>query len=132
MTINIHTGLADDLDLSTVTISSASLAACGTPSVYTISTGLNLSCGSKISDNIGSAVWSSTPNFNGMEVKGDIKMNGKSITDRLEKIEQHLGIVQRNVALEAKWERLKTLGDEYRAMEADILEKEKIWEIIKR
>jgi len=66
------------------------------------------------------------------EFEGDVKIKGKSITETLDKIEQRLGILYPNEKLEAKWEELKALGDAYRALEKDILEKEKIWETLKK
>ncbi len=66
------------------------------------------------------------------EFDGDVKIKGKSITETLDKIEQRLAILHPNEKLEAKWEELKKLGDMYRALEKDILEKEKIWETLKK
>jgi hypothetical protein len=66
------------------------------------------------------------------EFDGDIKIKGKSITEMFAKIEERLGILYPNEKLEAKWEELKKLGDAYRALEKDILEKEQIWETLKK
>lgn len=66
------------------------------------------------------------------EFEGDIKLKGKSLSETLEKIEGRLAILHPNERLEAKWEELKKLGDAYRALEKDILEKEKIWETLKK
>ena len=66
------------------------------------------------------------------EFDGDIKIKGKSITEMFAKIEERLGILYPNEKLEAKWEELKKLGDAYRALEKDILEKEKIWATLKK
>ena len=66
------------------------------------------------------------------EFEGDVKIKGKSISETLDKIEQRLGILYPNEKLEAKWEELKKLGDAYRALEKDILEKEKIWDTLKK
>jgi hypothetical protein len=46
--------------------------------------------------------------------------------------EKRLAILHPNEKLEEKWEELKALGERYRELEKDILEKEKIWEIIKK
>jgi hypothetical protein len=43
-----------------------------------------------------------------------------------------LGILHPNDKLEKKWEELKKLGDAYRALEKDIIEKEKIWDTLKK
>ena len=66
------------------------------------------------------------------EFDGDIKLKGKSLDETLTRIEQRLAILYVNTKLEKKWEKLKELGDQYRKLEADILEKEKIVEILKR
>lgn len=66
------------------------------------------------------------------EFEGDVKIKGKSISETLDKIEQRLAILHPNEKLESKWAELKKLGDAYRALEKDIIEKEKIWETLKK
>jgi hypothetical protein len=66
------------------------------------------------------------------EFDGDVKIKGKSISETLDKIEARLAILHPNEKLESKWEELKKLGDAYRALEKDILEKEKIWDTLKK
>lgn len=66
------------------------------------------------------------------EFEGDVKIKGKSISETLDKIEQRLAILHPNKKLESKWLELKKLGDAYRALEKDIIEKEKIWETLKK
>ena len=66
------------------------------------------------------------------EFDGDIKLQGKSLNDTLSKIEERLAILHPNEKLEEKWEKLRELRKRYRELEADILEKEKIMEILKR
>jgi len=66
------------------------------------------------------------------EFDGDVKIKGKSISDTLEKIEARLAILHPNEKLEEKWEELKALGDKYRELEKDILEKEQIWNTLKK
>jgi len=66
------------------------------------------------------------------EFEGDVKIKGKSISDTLEKIEARLAILHPNEKLEEKWEELKALGDKYRELEKDILEKEQIWNTLKK
>lgn len=64
--------------------------------------------------------------------KGDIKLKGKSLSDTLEKIEERLAILHRNIELEEKWDELRELGQKYKALEQEILEKEKIWNLISK
>ena len=66
------------------------------------------------------------------EFEGDIKLNGKSLDKTLTKIEERLAILHPNEKLEEKWVKLKELRKQYQELEADILEKEKIIEILKR
>ena len=64
--------------------------------------------------------------------EGDIKLKGKSLNDTLSKIEERLAILHPNERLEEKWAKLKELRKQYQELETDILEKEKIVEILKR
>ena len=66
------------------------------------------------------------------EFEGDIKLKGQSLNDILDKIEERLAILHPNINLEEKWEKLRELRKQYRELEADIMEKEKIMEILKR
>lgn len=66
------------------------------------------------------------------EFEGDIKFKGKSLNHVLSKIEERLAIIHPNEKLEEKWEQLKELGKQYRELEADIIEKEKIWNILRK
>lgn len=66
------------------------------------------------------------------EFEGDVKIKGKSLSEALNKIEERLVILHTDEKLEAKWEELKKLGNAYRALEKDILEKENIWGFIKK
>lgn len=104
---------------------------------YTITTNGtgNISPGLTFSQN---DFWNSITKSPGLSVKGDaefdgdVKIKGKSISETLEKIEQRLAILHPNEKLEASWEKLKELGDAYRAMEKEILEAEKMWDILKK
>lgn len=62
----------------------------------------------------------------------DLILNGKSVKNTLEAIEQRLAILQPNPELESEWEELKDLGQRYRTLEAEIKEKMKVWEILKK
>ena len=66
------------------------------------------------------------------EFDGDIKIKGVNLTDRLDAIEERLGILRPNNDLEGRWEKLKQLGEEYRKMEKEILEQEQMWELLKK
>ena len=66
------------------------------------------------------------------EFEGDVKLKGKSLDKALTKIEERLAILHPNEKLEEKWEKLRDLRKQYMELEADIIEKEKIVEILKR
>jgi sporulation-control protein spo0M len=66
------------------------------------------------------------------EFEGDVKIKGKSLTKLIDNIEQRLAILHPNEKLEAKWEKLKTLGEQYREMEKEILHAEEMWKILKK
>lgn len=64
--------------------------------------------------------------------KADILVNGISLTNILQTINDRLNILQPNPALEAEWDELRELGQQYRKLEADLLEKQRMWEILKK
>jgi hypothetical protein len=86
------------------------------------------------------ATLSADPNLQGSSLKvmgdanfeGDIKIKGKSLRNSLEKIEEKLAILHPNEELEEKWENLRGLREAYVALEKEIIEKEKMWSILKR
>ena len=73
-----------------------------------------------------------------VDIKGDIKMGGdllmkgKKLSEVLDNIEKRLAILRPNPELEERWENLKQLGEQYKALEAELIEKEKSWAILKR
>jgi len=64
--------------------------------------------------------------------EGDIKLKGNSLGDTLKSIEERLAILRPSPELEEKWDNLKELGRMYRELEAEIIEKQKIWDILKK
>lgn len=66
------------------------------------------------------------------EFEGDVKIKGKSLADTLEKIEEKLAIFKPNEKLEEKWEELRELRNRYIELEKEIIEKEKMWDILKK
>jgi len=63
---------------------------------------------------------------------GEVTIKGKNLTDMLEKIEERLAILHPNPELEDKWDELKELGKRYKELEQEIIEKEKMWAILKK
>ena len=61
----------------------------------------------------------------------DIKVNGWSLIDAIKKIEERLNILHPNTKLEAEWEDLKILGEQYRKLEQHIKDKQATWNRLK-
>lgn len=74
-----------------------------------------------------------TINTNGIEMQPgtDIVIGGQSLMKTLDVINERLAILQPNTRLESEWTELKELGERYRAMEQDLLEKARAWDILK-
>lgn len=66
------------------------------------------------------------------EFHGDVKLKGKSLDKTLTAIEERLAILHPNKELEEKWENLRGLRKAYMELETEIIEKEKMWAILKR
>lgn len=73
-------------------------------------------------------------NTNGIEMQPgtDITIGGKSLMDAIDRIEERLGILHPNPELEDRWDQLKDLRRQYQELEKELLEKEKMWKILKK
>ena len=63
--------------------------------------------------------------------EADIEINGRSLMQILDGLEQRLGLLKCREDLESDWSELKALGDQYRAMVKNIEEKTKMWNTLK-
>lgn len=86
---------------------------------------------------IADATWSTAATIQGgqLELKGDqadVVINGVSLTETLKGIQDRLNMLRPNTALEAEWDQLQELGQQYRRLEAELLEKQRAWEILKK
>ena len=61
----------------------------------------------------------------------DININGESLMKTLRSLEQRLNILRPNTELEAEWDQLRELGDQYRHLETELMEKQKMWNKLK-
>ena len=61
----------------------------------------------------------------------DIKIGERSLKEIMDKVEERLNILHVNKQLEDRWEQLAELGRQYRELEKELLEKEKMWKILK-
>ena len=69
-----------------------------------------------------------------IDLKGDnadIKVNGRSLMDAIDALEQRLNILVPNPELEAEWDELRELGDRYRELERLCKEKGDMWAKLK-
>ena len=62
----------------------------------------------------------------------DIRINGKSMTEWMERVEQRLNILTPNAELEKEWDDLRRLGERYRKLEKKCKEKAQMWEALKK
>ncbi len=64
-------------------------------------------------------------------ITGELTIRGVKLSDRLDKIDERLAILHPNPELEDKWDELKEFGKRYKELEAELIEKEKVWKILK-
>jgi len=108
--------------------------------VYTTSSTGNINWGNLNGTSTSWATLSQDPNLSGhsltvkgtADFEGEVTIKGKSLTGMIEKIEERLAILHPNEKLEEKWDELKELGKCYKELEAEIIEKEKVWAILKK
>ena len=63
---------------------------------------------------------------------GDVRVKGRSLAEFMESVEQRLNMLRPNPELEREWDQLRELGEQYRALEQQLLEKERMWQTLKR
>jgi hypothetical protein len=70
-----------------------------------------------------------------IELRGedaDIKVNGRSLMDAIDALEQRLNILVPNPELEKEWDELRELGERYRELEKKCKEKGEMWAKLKQ
>ena len=67
-----------------------------------------------------------------MAEQTDIKIGNISLKDSIKRIEERLNILTVNHELEKDWEELRALGQKYRELEKDIMDKMSVWELLKK
>jgi hypothetical protein len=102
-------------------------------------TSYNLSTPSTISTNgiYSNSIWSnptvkidSKLQLNGQDA--DIVVNGESLLDTLHSIQDRLNMLRPNHQLESEWDQLRELGEAYRRLETELMEKQKMWQTLKQ
>lgn len=104
--------------------------------VYTASagTGSNTSPWSNTSITGNGFTFPSTTTRTQIQLDGegaDIKVNGWSLIDAIQRIEERLNILTPNPAMEKEWDQLKKLGDKYRKLEKKLKEQSDMWNKLK-
>jgi hypothetical protein len=61
----------------------------------------------------------------------DVEVNGWSLVAAVKRIEERLGLFQPNPELEAEWEDLRALSEQYRKLEQHIKDKQATWDKLK-
>lgn len=62
----------------------------------------------------------------------DIEVNGESLMTMLHRIEERLNILTPNKKLEAEWDQLRELGEQYRELEKKLQEQADMWTALKK
>ena len=62
----------------------------------------------------------------------DIKINGESVMETLRWMKERLAWLDVRSDLESEWQELKELGDQYRALVANIEDKVRMWDTLKK
>ena len=95
----------------------------GNAGPYTISTGTGIS-----------QPWFSNSAAPKIRLDGegaDIEVNGWSLMDAIQKIEERLNILTPNPEMEKEWDQLRELGEQYRALEIKLKEQGDMWAKLK-
>lgn len=67
-----------------------------------------------------------------LEENSDIKIGNTSLKEFMQTVSTRLAMLTPNPAMEKEWEELKALGDAYRALEKECIDKSKVWNILKK
>lgn len=122
--------MAGVLDSTTLGVSPTyTVSSVGSPGQLYASTGISTGWTSTVDPTL-------TVSQSGMlDLQGDnadIRINGESLMDTLRTIQDRLNMLRPNTELEAEWDQLRELGDQYRKLEAEFKEKSKMWNTLKK
>ena len=119
---------------NTITLSPGGLGT--TNHVYVVGGG----AGSLTTNIADGANWSTANTLNvpvsgRMELRGnqaDIVINDVSLNDTLRSIQDRLNMLRPNRELEAEWDQLRDLGEQYRDLEKQLMEKQRAWDLLRK
>jgi hypothetical protein len=63
---------------------------------------------------------------------GDVRVQGRSLAEFMQQVEQRLNILQPNPEMEAEWDQLRELGEQYRRLEQELEAKAEMWNRLKK
>jgi len=101
-----------------------------TPSTITIDSSYNWNDVSLTMPSYDPAVKMNTAGIK-IEESADLQIGDRSLKKFMAQVEERLNILHPSPELEERWNELAELGKRYRELEAEILEKEKVWKILK-
>jgi hypothetical protein len=128
---------SDEDQTDTVTLNLAhTLSNVSITSPYTIGTGVNFPNAVYATAGTSGSPWNYNPTGVRSKIQldgegADIEVNGWSLVDAVKRIEARLDLFQLNPELESEWEELRSLGEQYRALEHQIKEKQATWNRLK-
>lgn len=104
------------------------------PHVYanTTITSTGISSGAGLTYTSGTGVQWQSPSTDGTISAKDVNINGRSLNEAIQALEERLNILVPNPELEKEWDQLKQLGDQYRKLEKDLTEKAAMWKALKK
>ena len=110
----------DTISISSACISSSISSASISSSIFAIdqSHDLQVSGNSKFSGDV--------------TVNGNLKIGNVDLGERLDKLEQRLAILHPSIEMESRWEQLRQLGEQYRQLEKELIERDWIFEQLKK
>ena len=87
----------------------------------------------------GSLSWGN-PHSSGINVEhgdvnikdGELIIKGRKLSETLEQLDSRLAILRPNKDLEERWDELKELRNRYVELEKELLDKEKMWDTLKK
>ena len=139
-----YTTTAVDDTINITTMAGLGAAGSSMQGLYTTGTGYTIGANgtssldwSNISVSSGWTTTSPTTISQGgtMELRGenaDIKVNGRSLMEAIDRLEERLNILVPNPELEKEWDELRELGERYRELEKKCKEKGEMWKKLKQ
>jgi len=126
----------EDVDTYSIDLSSV-YSNVSITSPYTVSSGINLPNAVYTTTGTTSSPWATyNPNTASSKITlegadADIEINGVSLWTTMQEIANRLNIMHVNPELEVEWTELRELGEQYRALEQRILDKQATWDRLK-